>query len=53
MRQLENEASRKKLNLAMDNVCKEENVPIINTLIKKRNQVALMLGYSSNAAMSM
>ena len=37
----------------MDNVCKKENVPIINTLIQKRNQVALMLGYSSNAAMTM
>ena len=53
MRQLENEETRKKLNLAMDNVCKKENVPIINTLIEKRNQVALMLGYSSNAAMTM
>ena len=44
---LENPETRKKMNLLMENVCADKNVPIINQLVQKRDKVAKMLGYTS------
>ena len=51
MTYVKSEATRKKLDLMIDNIAKNTNIPILDKLIHKRDKVAKMLGYSSNAEM--
>lgn len=53
MAMLENPETRKKMNLLMENVCADKNVPIINQLVQKRDKVAKMLGYTSYSQFAM
>jgi len=51
MKLVENEETRKKLDFALGNQNKENNVPIIDQLVQKRQEEALILGYSSYSEM--
>jgi thimet oligopeptidase len=41
------EATRKKLYVIHDSLARETNVPVLNQMLKLRNQIALRLGYKS------
>lgn len=47
MKALTNEETRKKLDFAKGNVAAKENVPMIDALVEKRQQLALLFNYTS------
>lgn len=47
MQNVRNEASRKKLLTARYSIMQEENTPILNEMIRVRDQIATLLGYDS------
>ena len=42
-----NEATRKQLYLVRETLAKDKNVPLLNQMLKLRNEIALRLGYKS------
>lgn len=46
---VKSDETRKKLDFMLDNLANNTNIPILNQLIVKRDKVAKMLGFSSNA----
>lgn len=53
MKILELEASRKKLDFAKNNVAAKENVPMIEQLVQKRQELALLFNYTSFSQMTL
>lgn len=53
MKILELEASRKKLDFAKNNVAAKENVPMIDQLVQKRQELALLFNYTSYSQMTL
>lgn len=47
MKQIKNEDVRKMIDYALGVQNKEKNVPILESLAKKKHELALILGYSS------
>jgi len=47
MQTAKREETRKRLNVARTNLAREKNVPLLNSILATRNQIALLLGYKS------
>ncbi len=47
MQTAKNEETRKRLNVTRTNLAREKNVPLLNSILATRNEIALKLGYKS------